>query len=51
MIYLVIQSNHKLFPDDTSLSSSVTVPEREANNQINDLKEMNKRAFQNELQS
>ena len=43
----------KLFADDTSLFSTVKVPQRTANNLNNDLKGINKLAFQwkNELQS
>ena len=40
------QFNPKLFADDTSLFSTVKVPERTANNPNNDLKEINKWAFQ-----
>ena len=40
-----LQCNPKLFVDDTSLFSTVKVPERTANNLNNDLKEMNKWAF------
>ena len=36
-----LQCNPKLFPDDTSLFSSVKVPEITANNLNNDLKEIN----------
>ena len=49
MIYLYnldLQYNPKLFADDTSLFSTVKLPERTANNLFNDLKEMNKWAFQ-----
>ena len=51
MIHLII-FNVKLFADDTSLFSTVKVPERAANNLNNDLKEMNKWAFhvENKLQ-
>ena len=41
-----LQCNPKLFADDTSLFSTVKVPERTANNLNNDLKEINKWAFQ-----
>ena len=41
-----LQYNPKLFADDTSLFSTVKVPERAANNLNNDLKEINKWAFQ-----
>ena len=41
-----LQCNPKLYTDDTSLFSTVKVPERTANNLNNDLKEINKRAFQ-----
>ena len=42
----IVQSNPKLFADDTSLFSTVKDPERTANNLNNDLKEINKWAFQ-----
>ena len=42
----IVQSNPKLFVDDTSLFSTVKDPERTANNLNNDLKEINKWAFQ-----
>ena len=41
-----LQCNPKLFADDTSLFSTVKVPERTANHLNNDLKEINKWAFQ-----
>ena len=41
-----LQCNPKLFADDTSLFSTVKVAERTANNVNNDLKEINKWAFQ-----
>ena len=42
----IVQSNPKLFADDTSLFSTFKDPERTANNLNNDLKEINKWAFQ-----
>ena len=42
----IVQSNPKLFADDTSLFSTVKDSERTANNLNNDLKEINKWAFQ-----
>ena len=42
----IVQSNPKLFADDTSLFSTVKDPKRTANNLNNDLKEINKWAFQ-----
>ena len=41
-----LQCNPKLFADDTSLFSIVKVPKRTANKLNNDLKEINKWAFQ-----
>ena len=41
-----LQCNPKLFADDTSLFSTVKVPERTANNLNNNLTEINKWAFQ-----
>ena len=41
-----LQFNPKLFADDMTLFSTIKVPERTANNLNNDLKEINKWAFQ-----
>ena len=41
-----LQCNPKLFAGDTSLFCTIKVPERTANNLNNDLKEINKWAFQ-----
>ena len=41
-----LQYNPQLFPDDTSLFSTIKVPKRTANNLNNDLKEINKCVFQ-----
>ena len=41
-----LQCNPKLFADDTSLLSTVKVPERTVNNLNSDLKEINKWSFQ-----
>ena len=41
-----LQCNSKLFADDTSLFSTVKMPQRTANNLNNDLKEINKWVFQ-----
>ena len=41
-----LQCNPKFFADDTSLFSTVNVPERTANNLNNNLKEMNKWTYQ-----
>ena len=52
MIYLYnldLQDNPKLFADDASLFSTVKLPERTANNLFNDLKEINKWAFQGKM--
>ena len=43
---LNLQYHPKLFPDDTSLFSTVKVPERTANNLNNELKEASKWSFQ-----
>ena len=41
-----LQCNPRLFTDDTSLFSTIKVPKRSANGPNNDLKEVNKWAFQ-----
>ena len=41
-----LQCNPKLFADDTSLCSTIKVPKRTAHNLNNDLKEINRSAFQ-----